>query len=214
MTALRRLDPAYRRRQNFHEAPLNPDRTGPCTVVCRGAPVSGRGEGCLTLAPPPRARGEERFPTAHRREGGSSRGRLVATLRNPLRTHPQAGHFLVGHLLGLEVAEFNAASADGAGAQVAFAGPEAQARTHDVVDGPAELEAEHGSLHSSCGTRAVTDSSRRIQPCSAALTVFGSLVLMRCFQSTARYCLHALMVKNSVVGLAVVVASLLTTHTV
>mmetsp|Transcript_7999 Transcript_7999/g.25526 ORF Transcript_7999/g.25526 Transcript_7999/m.25526 type:complete len:293 (+) Transcript_7999:81-959(+) len=65
VTALRRLDPAYRRRQNFHEA----------------------------------------------------------------------GHFLVGHLLGLEVAEFNAASADGAGAQVAFAGPEARARTHDVVDG-------------------------------------------------------------------------------
>jgi len=160
VTALRRLDPAYRRRQNFHEAPLNPDRTGPCTVVCRGAPVSGRGEGCLTLAPPPRARGEERFPTAHRREGGSPRGRLVATLRNPLRTHPQAGHFLVGHLLGLEVAEFNAASADGAGAQVAFAGPEAQARTHDVVDGPAELEAEHGSLHSSCGTRAVLERSR------------------------------------------------------
>ena len=64
-TALRRLDPAYRRRQNYHEA----------------------------------------------------------------------GHLLVGHLIGLEVESFNAASADGAGAEVSFVSPLKAARTHDVVDG-------------------------------------------------------------------------------
>ena len=54
------------------------------------------------------------------------------------QTYHEAGHFLVGHLLGLEVERYNAASANGAGAQVEFVNPlttAAQTRTHDVVDG-------------------------------------------------------------------------------
>ena len=50
----------------------------------------------------------------------------------------EAGHLLVGHLIGLEVACYNAASANGESAQVEFVSPftpAAPARTHDVVDG-------------------------------------------------------------------------------
>jgi hypothetical protein len=50
------------------------------------------------------------------------------------QTFHEAGHLLVGHLLGLEVARYNAASANGECAQVEFVSPR-QARAHDVVDG-------------------------------------------------------------------------------
>lgn len=54
------------------------------------------------------------------------------------QTFHEAGHFLVGHLIGLEVERYNAGSADGSGAEVTFASPSTSGlptRTHDVVDG-------------------------------------------------------------------------------
>ena len=51
------------------------------------------------------------------------------------QNYHEAGHFLVGHLLGLEVDEFNTASANGAGAQVTFVSTFMPGqRTHEVLD--------------------------------------------------------------------------------
>ena len=55
------------------------------------------------------------------------------------QNYHEAGHFLVGYLLGLEVERYNAASADGSGAEVSFVSPIASTRTHDAVDAVAVL---------------------------------------------------------------------------
>ena len=55
------------------------------------------------------------------------------------QNYHEAGHFLVGYLLGLEIERYNAASADGAGAEVEFVSPIASTRTHDAVDAVAVL---------------------------------------------------------------------------
>lgn len=65
--------------------------------------------------------------------------RLLPAYRRRQNYH-EAGHFAVGHLLGLEVEGYNAASADGAGAEVVFASPfTPTSRSHDVLDRVAVL---------------------------------------------------------------------------
>mgnify|MGYP004224410101 CR=1 FL=1 len=68
---------------------------------------------------------------------------LAFRRRNPAyrqrQNYHEAGHFLVGYLLGLEIDRYNAASADGSGAEVSFVSPIASTRTHDAVDGVAVL---------------------------------------------------------------------------
>lgn len=65
--------------------------------------------------------------------------RLSPVYRRRQNYH-EAGHFAVGHLLGLEVDSYNSASADGAGAEVVFASPFTRtSRSHDVLDRVAVL---------------------------------------------------------------------------
>ena len=52
------------------------------------------------------------------------------------QNYHEAGHFLIGYLLGLEIERYNAASADGSGAEVSFVSPIASTRTHDAVAVP------------------------------------------------------------------------------
>jgi len=61
--------------------------------------------------------------------------RLSPAYRRRQNYH-EAGHLMVGHLLGLEVARYNAASSNGGGAEIEFVSPfSALKRTHDVLDG-------------------------------------------------------------------------------